>query len=112
MTTLEQKLLNAANVVIDAAANLVAAKNPAYDPLITLASGVVDQINQQVNPSAPAAATTIAAAAGVISSAVAPISGAAATVGSGSSTATQKASALGLIVGDVESVAASIKNLF
>ena len=112
LTALEQKLLNFVNVAIDAAAHLVAQKNPAYDNLITLTSAAVDQVNASVNPSAPAAATAIAAAATAISASVAPVQGAVGTVASAAASATQKASAAGIIVQDVEAVFASIKALF
>lgn len=112
LNALEQKLLNLANVVVDAAAHLVAAKNPAYDSLITIGSGLVDQINQSVNPSAPAAAQSIATAASALAVAVPSVTVSGATIGSGAASATQKASAAGIIIGDVESIISSIRAVF
>jgi len=112
LTALESKLLNVADTVVDAAANLVAAKNPAYDSLITLASGLVDQINASVNPTATAAATQIAAAASALTTAAQTAPAAASQVTASTSTATQKASAAGILVSDAESVAKSILALF
>lgn len=112
MTDLEQKLLNLVDALVDAGANLVAAKNPSYEPLIVLASTTADQINAQVNPSAPAAAGAIAQAAATISGDVAPTQEAIATVASSTATPTQKAGALGIILGDIEGLVSTIKNLF
>lgn len=112
MSPLEEELLNLASAAIHAAAGLVAQKNPAYDNLIVVGQGLVDQINAQVNPSAAPAAQQIASAASALGSAAASAPAAVAVLTNKSATATQKASAVGIIVGDIESVGASILAFF
>lgn len=112
MSPLEQKLLNAFNVLVDAGAELVAANNPAYASLIGVVTGAADHINQQVNPTAPDAAQSIATTAAAISGSVAPSIAAIKTIKSNAGSAQDKATAIGSIVAAAESIGTAILGLF
>lgn len=112
MNEIEQTLANLADTVIHAAANLVAANNPEYDKLITIGTGLVDQINAKINPTAAPAAQSVATTAASLAGAVAPTADALKTIGSGAATATQKAEAFDLIFGEVETIGAEIASFF
>lgn len=112
MNAIEQKLANVADSLIDALGAAVSEKNPAYDSIIAIGTGLIDNLNAQINPTAAPAATQIASAATALGATVASAPAAAETLGSSAATATQKASAVGILVQDAESVFASIRNLF
>jgi hypothetical protein len=112
LTSLEENLLNLADTVAQVAGQLVASNNPEYKPLIQTGTALLDGINQKLNPSAPAAASQISAAASAVASGVTPVVHAVQTVGSGSATASQKASALGSLIGTIETIGGDIISLF
>jgi hypothetical protein len=112
MTPTESSLANLGDSIVQALGAAVAEKNPAYDSLIAIGTGFVDQINQKINPTAAAAAFQVASAASALGATVAAAPAAVETLTSSSATATQKASAAGVILGDIESVGSAIASFF
>lgn len=112
MNSLEQNLLNLADSIAQATGQAVAANNPAYASLVSLGTGLLDEINKAVNPAAVPAASQISAAASAIAAGVTPVVAAVKTIPAGSATATEKASALGELIGTIETIGGDILQIF
>ena len=112
LSTLEQNLLNLVDSLTKVGAQLVAANNPAYANLIPLATGTIDEINAKLNPGAAAAVTTINQAATDITAGIVPGTQAVEALTSKTATATEKASAVGTLLGTIETIGGDVISFF
>lgn len=109
MNALEQEIINIADLLAGTIGTLAASKNPAYAPLISLGTSLIDQVNTVVNPQNAAATHNLI---GDAASAVQPVTTAIKTVGNGAATAIQKSSALQDVVGSLIKIGEDIFPFF
>lgn len=109
MNQLEQELVNIGSLVAGTAATLVSANNPAYSSLISLANGLVQEINAKVNPSTAGAVANLSVAT---AAAVQPVTSAIKTVGSADAAAPAKVSAISTLISEVEVIGGGLLHIF
>lgn len=105
MNAIEQELVNVGTILLDTLGTAAAAKNPAYASLIQTGQAFLNNLNASVNPAqAPASATL----SGNVAAAIQPATNAVSTVMSKTAPAAAKASALSVLLADVEGIGAAI----